>query len=49
MPALVPVLGDQLSLNLSSLAGVDPCNAVILMVEVEEEATYVGHHKAKLA
>ena len=49
MPILIPVLGDQLSLNLSSLAGVDPCNAVILMVEVEEEATYVGHHKAKLA
>lgn len=49
MPILIPVLGDQLSLNLSSLAGVDPCNAVILMVEVEEEATYVGHHKAKLS
>ena len=49
MLTLIPVLGDQLSLNLSSLAGVDPSKSVILMVEVEEETTYVGHHKAKLA
>ena len=49
MIILIPVLGDQLSLNLSSLAGVDPSEAVILMVEVEEEATYVEHHKAKLS
>ena len=49
MLTLIPVLGDQLSLNLSSLAGVNPSKSVILMVEVEEETTYVGHHKAKLA
>ena len=49
MTTLIPVLGDQLSLQLSSLAGVDCHNAIILMVEVAEETGYVGHHKAKLA
>jgi deoxyribodipyrimidine photolyase-related protein len=49
MTTLVPVLGDQLSHGLSSLAGVDPVDTIILMVEVDEEATYVAHHKAKLA
>lgn len=49
MKTLIPVLGDQLSLDLSSLAGADPAHTVILMVEVSEETGYVGHHKAKLA
>ncbi len=49
MKTLIPVLGDQLSLNLSSLADADPSNTVILMVEVSEETGYVAHHKAKLA
>ena len=49
MTTLIPVLGDQLSMQLSSLAGVDRHNAIILMVEVAEETGYVGHHKAKLA
>ena len=49
MLTLIPVLGDQLSLALSSLAGVDRSRSVVLMVEVEEETTYVGHHKAKLS
>ena len=46
---LIPVLGDQLSLDLPSLAGVDPADTVVLMAEVEEEATYVRHHKRKIA
>ena len=46
---LVPVLGDQLSLDLSALADTDPADAVVLMVEVAEETTYVRHHKQKLA
>lgn len=46
---LIPVLGDQLSHNLSSLNGQDRSNSIILMMEVVDEATYVRHHKAKLA
>lgn len=49
MTTLIPVLGDQLSLNLSSLRAVVPGDAVILMMEVVEETTYVRHHKIKLA
>jgi deoxyribodipyrimidine photolyase-related protein len=46
---LIPVLGDQLSPNLSSLAGADRARSVVLMVEVAEETGYVRHHKQKLA
>lgn len=48
-PVLVPILGDQLSRDLASLDGVEPAHAVLLMMEVDEETTYVRHHKAKLA
>jgi deoxyribodipyrimidine photolyase-related protein len=43
------VLGDQLSDDLSALEGLDPATDVVLMAEVREEATYVGHHKQKIA
>ncbi len=46
---LIPVLGDQLSENISSLSGQDKDECIILMVEVDEETTYVPHHKAKIA
>lgn len=46
---LIPVLGDQLSMGLSSLAGIEPGEARILMMEVVEEATYVRHHVKKIA
>ncbi len=46
---LIPVLGDQLSMGLSSLADVDPDSATILMMEVADEATYVRHHPRKIA
>jgi deoxyribodipyrimidine photolyase-related protein len=49
MTTLVPVLGDQLSLSLSSLGDADPADAIVLMMEVAEETGYVRHHKAKLA
>ncbi|WP_420142928.1 cryptochrome/photolyase family protein [Sphingomonas sp.] len=49
MITLAPVLGDQLSLGLSSLAGADPGSTVILMMEVAEETGYARHHKAKIA
>ena len=46
---LVLVLGDQLSPSLSSLRGVEKSEAIILMAEVATEATYVRHHKKKIA
>jgi deoxyribodipyrimidine photolyase-related protein len=49
MTALRFVLGDQLTRSLSSLNGIDPANDVVLMVEVAAEATYVRHHKQKIA
>ena len=47
-PALIPVLGDQLSHNLASLRMGDPARDVVLMMEVIEEATYVRHHPHKI-
>ena len=47
-PVLVPVLGDQLTRDLASLRGCTKDDTVILMMEVDEEATYVRHHKQKL-
>ncbi len=43
------MLGDQLSHQLSSLKGTDPKHDLILMAEVQDEATYVPHHKKKIA
>lgn len=43
------ILGDQLSPDISALRGIDPENDVVLMCEVWEEATYVRHHKKKIA
>jgi len=49
MPALRLILGDQLNLNISCLQDIDKeCDRVI-MAEVREEATYVKHHKKKIA
>jgi deoxyribodipyrimidine photolyase-related protein len=49
MPILVPILGDQLSHNLASLKAVPKADAVVLMMEVTDEATYVPHHPQKIA
>ncbi|UVO49498.1 cryptochrome/photolyase family protein [Sphingomonas sp. SUN019] len=49
MTILIPILGDQLSESIASLRDVRPENAIILMMEVREEATYVRHHKKKIA
>ncbi len=43
------VLGDQLSRGLSALDGLDPSTDVVVMAEVWDEATYVRHHKKKIA
>lgn len=48
-PVLVPILGDQLSPALSSLADRRPDDTVVLMMEVADETTYVRHHQAKIA
>ncbi len=46
---LIVVLGDQLSLDVRSLRNGDPASDVVLMAEVAEEASYVPHHKKKIA
>jgi deoxyribodipyrimidine photolyase-related protein len=48
MKTLIPILGDQLSLNLSALEGADPADTVLLMMEVADESGYVRHHKQKI-
>lgn len=49
MKTLRVILGDQLSEFISSLKDYDPSTDVILMCEVWNEATYVKHHKKKIA
>ena len=48
-PKIVYVLGDQLTPSLAALRGADPKRDVVLMAEVADEATYVRHHKKKIA
>lgn len=42
------ILGDQLSTNVSSLKNIDKQDDLVFMCEVNDEATYVQHHKKKL-
>ncbi|MBT1449666.1 cryptochrome/photolyase family protein [Glaciecola sp. XM2] len=49
MSKLCLVLGDQLSLDMSSIQSIDKQKDRILMAEVKQEATYVKHHKKKIA
>lgn len=46
---LVVVFGDQLTQAISSLKEADKARDIVLMCEVSEEATYVRHHKKKIA
>ena len=48
-PNLIVVLGDQLSLDISSLRKGEQATDVVLMAEVAEETNYVPHHKKKIA
>ncbi len=48
MGVLRIILGDQLSLDIAALAGLDSERDVVLMMEVSEESTYVQHHKQKI-
>ncbi len=43
------VLGDQLSRGISALDGLNLEHDTVLLAEVREEATYVRHHKKKIA
>ena len=49
MTTLRLILGDQLTESISSLSDCDKENDIILMCEVWDEATYVKHHKKKIA
>ena len=48
MSKLRLVLGDQLSTSIAALSGIDKQTDRVLMVEVNDEATYVRHHQQKL-
>ena len=49
MKTLRLILGDQLSDSISSLHGHEPTTDIIFLCEVWDEATYVKHHKKKIA
>ncbi len=49
MTKLILILGDQLCPQISSLNGAIKDRDTVLMCEVMAEATYVGHHKKKIA
>jgi deoxyribodipyrimidine photolyase-related protein len=49
MSQLVVILGDHLNTKISSLANFNKETDKVLMSEVKEEATYVKHHKKKIA
>ena len=49
MKTLRLILGDQLSQNISSLQDGSKKNDILLLCEVYDEATYVRHHKKKIA
>ncbi len=49
MGTLRLVLGDQLTPQVAALRDADPDRDLVLMAEVMDEATYVRHHKAKIA
>ncbi|MEQ8603872.1 MAG: cryptochrome/photolyase family protein [Marivibrio sp.] len=48
-PALRLVLGDQLSRSVAALRDLDPARDVVLIAEVQAEASYVPHHPKKIA
>ncbi|MGC6471926.1 MAG: cryptochrome/photolyase family protein [Parvibaculales bacterium] len=49
MPTLRLILGDQLNQQISSLSDCDPGSDPVLLCELRSEATYVRHHKKKIA
>ena len=49
MPVLRLVLADQLTHTVTALQGLNKARDCVLLSEVMEEATYVPHHKKKIA
>ncbi len=49
MKTLALILGDQLSPKIAALQACDPAHTIVLMAEVAAEASYVRHHKKKIA
>ena len=49
MSSLRVIFADQLSTEISALKDCNKSKDLILMCEVMEEATYVKHHKKKIA
>jgi len=47
-PALILVLGDQLTLGRGALRNARPGTDTIIMAEVREEACYVRHNRHKI-
>lgn len=47
--SLILVLGDQLTPDIASLKNADPKQDRVVMAEVMAEATYLRHHKKKIA
>jgi deoxyribodipyrimidine photolyase-related protein len=46
--ALRVVLGDQCARDIAALRDLDPARDTVLMMEVQEECTYVPHHPQKI-
>ena len=49
MSNLVLVLGDQLSPRIAALQACEQADTIVLLAEVSAEASYVQHHKKKIA
>ncbi|MDA7428139.1 cryptochrome/photolyase family protein [Primorskyibacter aestuariivivens] len=49
MSRLILVLGDQLSPDIAALKAAEKSRDTVVMAEVAEEASYVGHHPKKIA
>ena len=46
---IVLILGDQLTPTIAALRAAAPARDVVLLAEVAQEASYVPHHKKKIA
>ncbi len=49
MSALILIMGDQLSFDIPALKAADKSQDIVLLAELRDEASYVQHHKKKIA
>jgi len=49
MKKVILIFGDQLSLDITSLQGIDQKNDLVLMIEAADEFSLPRHHKQKIA